>query len=71
MSLVYSLAIAIGGFILFIGAVILYVGMTTPEGKKVNMGLGTYYDRTGICFRAIMVILIGVVALIVGLLINV
>jgi len=43
--------------------------MKTPEGEKVSWGFGTYYDRTGICFRAIMALFIGALALTVDLLI--
>jgi hypothetical protein len=65
---VYFPAIGVGGIVFFIGAVLLYVGIKTPEGEKVDWGLGTYYDRTGICFRATIVLFIGVMALTVGFL---
>jgi hypothetical protein len=67
---VYSLLFAVGGFFMFIGAVVLCFGIKTPEGKKVDLGLGTCYDRTGFCFRAIVVLFIGAMAFTVGLLIN-
>ena len=60
------LVLAIGGFITILGAAFLYFGMNTPEDKKVNVGFGTYYDRTGICYRAIMVLIIGAVTLYFG-----
>jgi hypothetical protein len=65
---VYLPAIGVGGFLSFIGGMLLYVGMKTPEGEKVNWGFGTYYDRTGICFRAIVVLFIGAMCLTVGFL---
>jgi hypothetical protein len=55
---------------LFIGALVMYFGIKTPEGEKVDWGFGTYYDRTGICFRAILVLFIGAMAFTVGLLIK-
>ncbi len=67
MGSLIPLVLAVGGFITILGAAFLYLGMKTPEDKKVNMGFGTYYDRTGICWRAIMVLIIGVIALVVGL----
>jgi hypothetical protein len=64
---VYPAIIAVGGFILLIGGVLLYVGIKTPEGEKVPWGLGTYYDRTGICLGAIMVLFVGALAFTYGL----
>ena len=69
-SALYFLLIGVGGLLSFVGAVFLYVGMKTPEGETVNWGLGTYYDRTGICFRAVMVLLIGIMALAIGFFLN-
>jgi hypothetical protein len=59
-------ALAGGSFFIVLGAAILYFGLKTPEGKKVNIGLGTYLDRYGICYTAITLLIVGVVSLVFG-----
>ena len=64
------LLLAVGGVIIILGALFLYFGKETPEDEKyiyTDMGFGPYYDRSSIEFRAILVLIIGVVVLIVGL----
>jgi hypothetical protein len=63
-------ALAGGGFFIILGAAILYFGLKTPEGKKVNIGFGRYLDRYGICYTAITLLIIGLVPLIFGVIGN-
>jgi hypothetical protein len=69
VRLVYAAALAMGSFILAVGALLLYIGIKTPEGQKVSWGLGTYYDRTGICIRAVLVLFLGSLVLTAGFLV--
>jgi hypothetical protein len=41
-----------------------------PEDKRVNMGVGMYFDRTGVCLRAFILLIIGVISLALGMLRN-
>lgn len=69
VSLVFPFALVVGSFILCIVVFLLYLGIKTPDGKLVSWGLGTYYDRTGIIARAIIILFIGVMAFTIGLLV--
>jgi hypothetical protein len=66
VNLLYPPAIGVGLVALLLGAGLLYLGMKTPEDKKVYWGFGTYYDRFGICFRAIIILFIGAITFAVG-----
>jgi hypothetical protein len=50
-------------FIISLAALLLAFGMKTPKGKLVKWGIGQYYDRTGICLMATVILILGILVL--------
>ncbi len=58
--------IAVGVFAIGIGLILFLIGRTIPKDKPQNMGFGTHMSRGGWLGRAILVVIIGVLAAVVG-----
>lgn len=54
MSLLSPEAIFGGLFLFFFGTALLIIGLKMPKGKLAKMDIGTYRDRNGILYLAVV-----------------
>ena len=65
------MAIVVGILIIAGGTAFLRYAIKMSPDDHINMGLGSQMGRLDACFRAGMVLFMGVMVLVVGLLVNV